>query len=331
MDGYVLRKKRKLTQLTDVKQVEGDQFPTVSAGSEDDSTDLKLAILASLFPDINESSMLDILISSEGSVQQVRRVLTSSAETSPRKKNANGIGYQTSLASFQNAQAGFAIESTSVLQKAKTRKGQTLHLYTPEDIEMYTPCSIVHNFLPAHVAEDLLKELLEEAPSFERQTFKMFDNVVQSPHSACLYVENLDEKKRQQTEYLYNGSFLTDIRQITPQMRKVSVPVQTAVNNEVARRIQQHYPGGKKLQYQSPKEWVPNAAFVNCYKGGSESVGYHCDQMTYLGPRAIIGSLSLGVAREFRVRKIVARDELDEETKSPARQDTSRADAEALE
>jgi hypothetical protein len=38
------------------------------------------------------------------------------------------------------------------------------------------------------------------------------------------------------------------------------------------------------------------------------SVGYHADQLTYLGPRAIIGSLSLGVAREFRVRRIVARD-----------------------
>jgi hypothetical protein len=43
------------------------------------------------------------------------------------------------------------------------------------------------------------------------------------------------------------------------------------------------------------------------------SVGYHSDQLTYLGPRAIIGSLSLGVAREFRVRKIVARDEDPEE------------------
>src|ERR1700753_3009906 len=38
------------------------------------------------------------------------------------------------------------------------------------------------------------------------------------------------------------------------------------------------------------------------------SVGYHTDQLTYLGPRAVIGSISLGVAREFRVRKIVARD-----------------------
>jgi len=36
------------------------------------------------------------------------------------------------------------------------------------------------------------------------------------------------------------------------------------------------------------------------------TLGYHTDQLTYLGPRAVIGSISLGVAREFRVRKIVA-------------------------
>ena len=47
---------------------------------------------------------------------------------------------------------------------------------------------------------------------------------------------------------------------------------------------------------------------MNCYNGGNESVGYHSDQLTYLGPRAVIGSLSLGVAREFRVRKAVPRE-----------------------
>lgn len=113
-------------------------------------------------------------------------------------------------------------------------------------------------------------------------------------------------------------------------MRKVSEPVKAAVNSEIARRIQQHYPDGKKLMYQSPKEWIPNAAFVNCYQGGNESVGYHSDQLTYLGPRAVIGSLSLGVAREFRVRNIVARDEpeVDSKAKSSSKPDTNRADAE---
>lgn len=109
-------------------------------------------------------------------------------------------------------------------------------------------------------------------------------------------------------------------------MRAVSSIVMTAVNSEIAIRIQNSYLDGKKLKYQSPEEWTPNAAFVNCYTGGSESVGYHSDQLTYLGPRAVIGSLSLGVAREFRVRKSVARDEIDRAAIKG--KDTLRADAE---
>jgi hypothetical protein len=80
------------------------------------------------------------------------------------------------------------------------------------------------------------------------------------------------------------------------------------VNKEIENRIKTRYPDGKKLKYQSPKPWVPNAAFVNCYNGPKESVGWHSDHLTYLGPRAIIGSLSLGVAREFRVRRIIPKD-----------------------
>ena len=110
-------------------------------------------------------------------------------------------------------------------------------------------------------------------------------------------------------------------------MRAVSSKVEVAVNDEIADRIKYHYPNGKKLKHQSPNRWIPNAAFVNQYKGGAESVGYHSDQLTYLGPRAVIGSLSLGVAREFRVRKIVARDEGDDGAGSKAK-DTFRADAE---
>jgi hypothetical protein len=94
-------------------------------------------------------------------------------------------------------------------------------------------------------------------------------------------------------------------------MRKVSPKVQAVVNLEIATRIKTQYPDGKKLKYQSPGQWKPNAAFVNCYNGGAESVGYHSDQLTYLGPHAVIGSISLGVAREFRVRRIVPQDDSD--------------------
>jgi alkylated DNA repair dioxygenase AlkB len=87
-------------------------------------------------------------------------------------------------------------------------------------------------------------------------------------------------------------------------MRKISPKVQQVVNQQIEIRIKDHY-NGQKLKYQSPDPWRPNCAFVNCYNGGTESVGYHSDQVTYLGPRAIIGSISLGVAREFRVRRVV--------------------------
>jgi len=92
-------------------------------------------------------------------------------------------------------------------------------------------------------------------------------------------------------------------------MLKTSSKVEIAVNSEIQRRIREINPDGKKLKHQYPGQWKPNTAFVNVYDGPKEGVGYHTDQLTYLGPRAVIGSLSLGVTREFRIRKIIAEDD----------------------
>lgn len=104
------------------------------------------------------------------------------------------------------------------------------------------------------------------------------------------------------------------MRRITPQLIAVKPLVREAVNNEIANRIKTRYPDGQKLRFQSPDPWSPNSAFVNCYNGPQESVGWHSDQLTYLGPRAVIGSVSLGVAREFRVRRVLPKDSEDRST-----------------
>ncbi|MCJ1477473.1 hypothetical protein MMC13_006145 [Lambiella insularis] len=326
MEAFVSRKKRKIMVPEETCD---QQAPfAVDADTQEDSTEVKLATLASLYSFANQDVLLDYLVSSNGSIEAASRMLNTLCETpspSKQKPTAKLADRQSSLSMYK-APNGGPSGWTDRTSAPLTRKGQTLHLYTPEDISLHTPCSIIHNFLPAQLAEDLLRELLIEATTFERQTFKLFENVVQSPHTACFYVESLEEQRRQSTEYLYNGSYLTDIRQITPHMRTVSSIVRAAVNKEISKRIRTCYPGGKKLKYQSADEWTPNAAFVNCYQGGSQSVGMHTDQLTYLGPRAVIGSLSLGVAREFRVRKIVARDESNQVTTK--RNDNSRADAE---
>jgi hypothetical protein len=127
-------------------------------------------------------------------------------QDSPPRKSAAAVGYQSSLSSFvgQNDDSQAAAKRTKLLSK----KGKTLHLYDPADVAAHTPCSIIHNFLPPEEANTLLRELLKEAETYGKITFKLFDNVVQSPHTACFYVESYGEMESQKTEYVYNGALL---------------------------------------------------------------------------------------------------------------------------
>lgn len=214
MDSFIIFRKRVKEPLSPPPQPKTS--PDFTKEDEEDSTDLKLATLSSLFPTIDQATLLDLLISTDGSVERVIDSLSGSRYNSevisPRNNSKRrlatatvGVGYQSSLSAFRKSEEG---ESKKRRRGLLTRKGQTLHLYSAEDIAGHTPCSIIHNFLPAQEADGLLRELLEEAPTFQRQTFKMFDNVVQSPHSACFYVDSLEEREKQKTEYLYNGSYL---------------------------------------------------------------------------------------------------------------------------
>ena len=282
------------------------------------STEAKLAILADIRPECPTEDLLELLVQNDGSIDKAAADLAQQGHSLAQSHRKSMATTQSSL-KFENVGASRMPKSPDKV-KPLTRKGKTLHLFSPIDIANHTPCSIIHNFLPPAQSNDLLKELLVETSSYSRATFKLFDNVVQSPHTACFYVNSLEERERQKADYLYNGSFLSDVREILPEMGKVSNLVQAAVNKEIAKRIRDHYPNGQKLKYQCPDEWVPNAAFVNCYRGGKESVGYHSDQLSYLGPRPVIGSLSLGVCREFRIRKIIGHDELDSEEVGTANQ-----------
>ena len=275
-----------------------------------EDTDFKIAMLASLNPEKSQDVLLDFLLAYDGSVEDASNALSSpktlSIDPTPARKRSAATGYQSSLVSFAT---GRGPSEKCTTRKQLTRKGQTLHLYTPEDIERHTPCSIVHNFLPASDADTLLRELLEEAPAFRRDRFQLFDRTVESPHSMGFYVDTPEEIKEQRDRYAYNGSYVTHVHQSRPKMLKASDLVRKAVNREIERRTRD-FNDGKKLKFQSTDEWRPNTSFVNCYDGGKESVGYHTDELTYLGPRAVIGSLSLGVAREFRVRRILPPDEV---------------------
>ncbi|KAF4587322.1 GRF zinc finger domain containing protein [Ophiocordyceps camponoti-floridani] len=260
--------------------MEGGKRKFVDDDDDDETTEVKIAMLASVHPDVEPEKLLDMLVAHRGSIA------STTAALERRKPMAK---QQCSLRRYG------PITSSGRSRKMKAvKKGRTLHVFDPVDVAEHTPCTVVHDFLPAEVAEGLLRELLGEAETFERSSFKLFDNVVESPHSAAFFVEGGEERVLRE-EYFYNGSKLTDVRTITPYLEKVKPRVQQVVNREIQHRIATHYPNGRKLRHQPPGPWTANSAFVNCYGGGNESVGWHSDQLTYLGPRAVIGSLSLGV------------------------------------
>lgn len=321
MDAYVSRKRRRLSQPAEEAQSSNIiTGPTAEENPGDESTDIKLAILMSLHPNVGQDDLLDVLVSCDGSVEASSSLLVSQGSAAnmatPKKRPAPSscLGVQTSLSNHiltKNKDGCFTNlrGSSGSRRNLSTKKGQTLHLYAPEDVAAYTPCTIIHNFLPPDEANAVLAELLEESKHFSRYKFQLFNRTVQSPHTACVYVSSPEEHRQQTSEYTYGGTYRSNVRQATPHLRSVSKQVQSTVNEEIQKRIRDIYPEGKKLKYQSPKEWKPNAAFVNCYDGPAESVGYHSDELTYLGPHPVIGSLSLGVEREFRVRRIVAQDD----------------------
>jgi alkylated DNA repair dioxygenase AlkB len=300
MDSYVSGKRPRSSQSRP------SSSQAVQSQGDVEDTDFKLAVLASLHPDKSQNVLLDYLLAYNGAVEDASAAINAPEPANPAWKRSTATGHQSSLSSF--AIGKDHTSQNPVKRRQLTKKGQTLHLYTPEAIENNTPCSIIHNFLPVADADSLLKELLEEAPAFRRDVFQLFDRTVESPHSMGFYVDTPQEIKQQKDQYAYNGSYITHVHQSRPGMLKASEPVRQAVNKEIERRTRD-FNGGKKLKFQSTEEWRPNTSFVNCYDGAKESVGYHTDELTYLGPRAIIGSLSLGVAREFRVRRILPSDE----------------------
>jgi hypothetical protein len=204
MDAFVTRKKRKSSP----ESATHGATATCADDASEESTDVKLAILSSLHPRIGQETLLDILLAHDGNVEATTRALK--APRLLKKPGAStAVPAQTSLRSFAIS-SNTAVASLSP-KKAKllSRKGTTLHLYDPRDVSDHTPCTIIHNFLPAEEANALLLELLEESKSFEKITFKLFDNVVSSPHTSGFYVGSYKELQEQKHEYVYNGSRMT--------------------------------------------------------------------------------------------------------------------------
>ena len=90
----------------------------------------------------------------------------------------------------------------------------------------------------------------------------------------------------------YNGRRSTPPKLFPSRLEEACHYVEQTVNAEIKKRsrFSLEYAGVNDAGY----NWSPNVAASNRYEGRDEGVGFHSDQLTYLGPYCTIASISLG-------------------------------------
>ena len=140
MDAFITRKKRKSSPNP-------SSAKKAPVGDDDEPTDVKLAILASRHPHLDQETLFEILIAHDGLVSEA----LSSLQNSRTLRRPTGIvGPQSSLKSFATVPPAPDTAPSPKKARLLSRKGKTLFLYDPADIAEHTPCTIVHNFAKLH-------------------------------------------------------------------------------------------------------------------------------------------------------------------------------------
>lgn len=102
----------------------------------------------------------------------------------------------------------------------------------------------------------------------------------------------------------YNGRETAPPAPFPKEMEDACRIVEKVVGQELSKRTR--YPlewGGCSGPDKLP--WRANVAASNCYEGAKESVGFHSDQLTYLGPYPTIASISLGKHMQMRYLRLL--------------------------
>ncbi|KAG0302976.1 hypothetical protein BGZ97_002091 [Linnemannia gamsii] len=186
--------------------------------------------------------------------------------------------------------------SSSTTTFAKLKPPKPLILYNPEDIAKHCPCTLIFNVLDKDLANRLLKAMLIDSETWNRNRWWLFERMVESPHKTSYFAER-DDDMEEVAGWTYNGKKQDPPRRFLPEMEEAKLVVRRIVNQ--LRKERDIHP------YEVQGDWNCNVAAVNHYAHSKESVGFHADKLTYLGPRPTIGSLTLGVTRFFRIRKVI--------------------------
>ena len=190
-----------------------------------------------------------------------------------------------------------------------------LTLLTPALVAKHTPCTLHLSVLPQELACRLFYTMLDASKEWKRNKWWIADKVVESPHLTSFYVRKTDGLDKDETwqetaQYWcvitipwtgvssifcrYNGRAVDPPPKFPSGMEEACEIVERIVNQEMKKRQRFKLEWNSSATGDTDSLWRANVAASNRYQGGKESVGFHSDQLTYLGPYPTIASLSLG-------------------------------------
>ncbi|KAF8636694.1 hypothetical protein AX17_003499 [Amanita inopinata Kibby_2008] len=186
-----------------------------------------------------------------------------------------------------------------------------LLLSSPALVAKHVPCTLHLSVLSPELACQLFYTMIDASREWKRNKWWLFDKVVESPHRTSFFARktnglNDDETWQEAARYWYNGRMTEAPARFPPEMEGACKIIEQIVNDEIGKRklFPLEWGGSGKNSL-----WIANVAAANCYQGAKESVGYHSDQLTYLGPYPTIASLSLGTKRNFNLREVIPTEE----------------------
>ena len=190
-----------------------------------------------------------------------------------------------------------------------------LTLSTPALVAKHTPCTLHLSVLSQELACKLFYTMLDASKEWKRNKWWIADRVVESQHLTSFYVRKTDgldkdESWQETAQYWcvitipwtgmssifcrYNGRAVDPPPKFPSEMEEACEIVERIVNQEMKKRQRFALEWNSSATGDSDSLWRANVAASNRYQGGKESVGFHSDQLTYLGPYPTIASLSLG-------------------------------------
>ena len=299
--------------------------------SDEQDTDTALALLASLLAPAEYplDRLMDALVGSKGDVQNAAESLLL-----PRIKSSGKRKAGTSLESWLNRSQAAPKEQPSpkrlrtpstppkakapavnlldVLKQPKQEESSkpkatpqpALLLTSQEALDKHgLPLTLLRSPLSPALASALYLAMMEESEQWDRNRWYLAGRWVESPHLMTTYARKDggygDEENM--SKYYYAGSEMAVPKTYPALLAQAAEEVEKAVNESLDKR--KRWP----LEWAGP--WKANFCGANRYDGANSSVGWHTDQLTYLGPCTTIASLSLGTPRAFRLRETGTVDE----------------------